>query len=137
MKKIVINACYGGFSLSPRALKRYAELAGRECFFFTSNLSTRAYKPVNVDDLDDEWFFSSFDTPHPNEEVTNENYRQNNIDPQERDDPVLIQVVEELGSGANGRCANLKIVEIPDDVEWEIEEYDGNEWVAEKHRTWQ
>jgi len=30
----------------------------------------------------------------------------------------------------------LKIVDIPDGVEWEIEEYDGMEWVAEKHRTW-
>ena len=32
--------------------------------------------------------------------------------------------------------ANLKMVEIPDDVEWEIADYDGKEWVAEKHRTW-
>jgi hypothetical protein len=38
---------------------------------------------------------------------------------------------------ANGAHANLKIVEVPPDVEWQIEEYDGNEWVAEKHRTWQ
>ena len=27
-------------------------------------------------------------------------------------------------------------VSIPDDVEWQIEEYDGMEWVAEAHRTW-
>jgi len=44
--------------------------------------------------------------------------------------------VEELGEKANGQCADLKIVEIPDDVEYEIEEYDGVEWVAENHRTW-
>ena len=31
---------------------------------------------------------------------------------------------------------NLKIVEIPEGVRWEIEEYDGKEWVAEMHRTW-
>jgi hypothetical protein len=30
----------------------------------------------------------------------------------------------------------LAIVEIPDDVQWIIEENDGMEWVAEKHRTW-
>jgi len=30
----------------------------------------------------------------------------------------------------------LAIVEIPDDVEYTIEEYDGNEHVAEAHRTW-
>jgi hypothetical protein len=53
-----------------------------------------------------------------------------------RDDPVLIEVIEELGDAANGDCAELAIVEIPDDVEWEISEYDGREHVAEKHRTW-
>lgn len=54
----------------------------------------------------------------------------------ERNDPRLIQIVEELGEDAAGYGAMLKIVEIPDDVEWEIDEYDGSEWVAEKHRRW-
>jgi hypothetical protein len=53
-----------------------------------------------------------------------------------RDDPVLVQIVEEMGSNANGDYAELKVVEIPDDVDWYIEEYDGSEWVAERHRTW-
>jgi cytosine/adenosine deaminase-related metal-dependent hydrolase len=53
-----------------------------------------------------------------------------------RDDPHLIEAVEKLGKKANGRFADLHVVEIPDDVEWDIEEYDGNEWIAEKHRTW-
>ena len=54
-----------------------------------------------------------------------------------RDDPYLIKIVRDLGMAANGAHANLKIVEVPPDVEWQIEEYDGNEWVAEKHRIWQ
>jgi hypothetical protein len=53
-----------------------------------------------------------------------------------RDDPMLIKVIEILGEEANGNFSELKIVEIPDDVEWIIEEYDGAEWIAEKHRTW-
>jgi hypothetical protein len=53
-----------------------------------------------------------------------------------RNDPILIQIVEELGEAANGSYARLKAVEIPDDVEWTIKEYDGDEWIAEKHRTW-
>lgn len=53
-----------------------------------------------------------------------------------RDDTALVQTVEELGVLANGSFAKLKIVDVPDDVEWEIEDYDGLEWVAEKHRTW-
>jgi hypothetical protein len=53
-----------------------------------------------------------------------------------RDDPNLIDIVEEWGQAACSRYSDLRIVEIPDDVEWQIEEYDGMEWVAEKHRTW-
>lgn len=55
----------------------------------------------------------------------------------DRDDPYLIKVINELGEEANSRFCTLKIVEIPADVEWEIGEYDGLEWVAEKHRTWE
>jgi hypothetical protein len=53
-----------------------------------------------------------------------------------RNDPILVEIVEQLGEAANGDFAELKVVKIPDDVQWTIEEYDGNEWIAEKHRTW-
>lgn len=53
-----------------------------------------------------------------------------------RDDPYLVRLVEEMGGGVNGPYADLKIVEIPEDVDWQIEEYDGREWIAEVHRTW-
>jgi hypothetical protein len=48
----------------------------------------------------------------------------------------LVRVVQELGEKADGFCSKLKLVDIPTDVQWTIEEYDGMEWVAEKHRTW-
>jgi hypothetical protein len=54
----------------------------------------------------------------------------------ERNDSVLVEIVERLGPLASGECAELEVVEIPDDVEWTIAEYDGREWVAEAHRTW-
>lgn len=58
-----------------------------------------------------------------------------------RTDVVMCSLVEEFGSAANGKYewggfADLKVVEIPDDVKWVIEEYDGVEWVSEVHRTW-
>ena len=53
-----------------------------------------------------------------------------------RDCPILVQVVETLGSEADGRCASLSIVEIPDGVNWHVAEYDGLEHVAENHSTW-
>ena len=55
----------------------------------------------------------------------------------ERDNPKLVAIVEEMGiKAANGYLSELKIVEIPADVEWTIQDYDGVEWVCEKHRTW-
>ena len=54
----------------------------------------------------------------------------------DRTDPILIQVVETLDAEADGFYAKLRIIEIPDDVEWEITEYDGNELVEEVHRKW-
>lgn len=55
----------------------------------------------------------------------------------ERDDPRLILAVKELGSLVNGSYADLSVVQIPAGVLWEICEYDGAEWVAEKHRRWE
>lgn len=87
MRKIVINACFGGFELSEKAVSLLGE--------------SYAY----------EWDI-------------------------QRDDPELVRVVEALGEEANGECAQLKVIQIPEDVAWEIKEYDGSEHVAEKHRTW-
>ena len=42
-----------------------------------------------------------------------------------RTDPVLIQVVEELGEEANGSSSRLKIEEIPNGSYYRISEHDG------------
>lgn len=54
----------------------------------------------------------------------------------DRADQDLVRIVEKLGSLSNGNNAELSIVEIPNDVKWQIEEYDGKEWVSELHRIW-
>jgi len=92
--KIVINADYGGFGLSEKALEEYKRKA-------------------NITDPD----FYYWDIP--------------------RNCPILIEMVEGVNiDEVNSRYSALKVIEIPDDVEWQIEQYDGAEWVAEKHRTW-
>jgi hypothetical protein len=109
--KVVINSDYGGFSLSDEAIEAYAERKGiklkKEKTTFGITLFT------NI--------------------VTNEDFESRDI---KRSDSDLVAVIESLGEKANGFAASLKVVEIPEDVDWYIEEYDGNEWVAEKHRTW-
>ena len=54
----------------------------------------------------------------------------------DRTDPKLISVVEQLGSKADGDGAVLKIVDIPDDMDYYIDEYGGRESIHEVHRFW-
>lgn len=54
--------------------------------------------------------------------------------PIDRDDPAVVQAVEELGETANGSYAKLAIVDVPDGVDWEIDEYDGMERIRERSR---
>jgi hypothetical protein len=45
--------------------------------------------------------------------------------------------VQKLGAKANGLLyTTLKIVEIPDDVEWRVDAINGKEVIREKHRIW-
>ena len=46
------------------------------------------------------------------------------------------EAVKKLKKKANGINADLKIVEIPNDIEWSIFGCSGSEWIGEKHRTW-
>lgn len=138
--KVVINACYGGFGLSREACERYWELKGVAVWVepgtFDGQFSYWLRPPEDRLTLKEGAAFYEMDMDERkayNEEYSNQTWYDRDV---ARDDPVLIQVVEELGEKANNRFSELKIVEIPDDVEWEIAEYDGNEWVAEKHRTW-
>ena len=112
--KIVINADWGGFSLSNQAIQRYAELAGINLIGQADDKFswTNWYRDV----VDDDHYWSELEIA--------------------RNDPRLVQVVEELGDAANGDHASLKIVNVPDDVVWDIEEYDGREHVSEQHRIW-
>ena len=133
--KIAINECYGGFGLSHDAIMRYAKLKGIKLFAFTekdtNDFKSRKFieykgqesfcihystKPLKDGKYEEDSYFSTYDF--------------------KRDDPILIQVIEEMGEKANGMCSKLKIIDIPDGTEWQIEEYDGLEWIAEAHQTW-
>ncbi len=117
MKKIVINECYGGFGLSNEATEMYLTRVGKVPFYRYDRFGTSTYasKPFINDKTDGEYF-------HTWE--------------MDRDDPDLIYVVEALGDCASGYLSKLKIVQIPDDVDWEIHEYDGMESVRENSRSW-
>jgi hypothetical protein len=135
MKKIVINACFGGFSLSDAAEDLYRAKRGEgKLFRYTDegDFNDRSYVRATG-----ESFFCHTFTKDLGDTFTKYQddlyYSSRDI---ARDDPALVAVVEELGQEASGDCASLSIVEIPDDIKWHISEYDGNEHVAEDHGTW-
>jgi hypothetical protein len=145
--KLVINKCYGGFSLSAEGVKKYAELKDYSCYFFKTDLSKGGENkliPIDLKQANKEFSFTAFKVEDPvnyaksKGKTVDEVWDEINVDnrPDNRSDPALIRTVEELGDIANGSCAQLAVIEIPDDVDYTIQEYDGIEWVAERHRTW-
>lgn len=58
------------------------------------------------------------------------------LDSSYREDPTLIEIVEELGPKASGRYGKLKVVEIPADMEYVIDDYDGIETLHKKVQEW-
>lgn len=112
---VVINRCHGGFGLSHEAKVLYLETTKTK-FEVVDRESRDATKrwgrlfTVNGSSWDDHLIV--------------------------RDDPILVQVVKTLGSRANSDYSHLKIVTVPSDVDWVIEEVDGIEWIAERHKIW-
>jgi hypothetical protein len=115
VRPVVINSCHGGFGLSHKARVLYLD---------------RSRVDYTVEDRESRFSTQKFG---PQILVNGELFSDRDI---ARDDPVLVSVVHELGERAWGVHAELKIVEIPAAVKWQIDEYDGWEWVAEVHRRW-
>ena len=119
--KVVINRCYGGFGLSEEAFEMLLNRKGIEFekvpakFTFNKKECDYYTKGHVGEDAHYLWYYQFAD---------------------DRSDADLVDIVEQLGDAANSWASELKIVEIPDGIEWYVEEYDGMEWVAEKHRTW-
>lgn len=105
MPKMVINKCFGGFSLSAAAHKRLGSV-WVEC------------------DPGGYWDTSSWDEG------------LDNSSPAYRSLPALVAVVELFCEEADGRYARLRVVDVPDDAEVYISEYDGSETIREVHRRW-
>ena len=112
MTEVVINNCFGGFSLSKEGVREYLKRKGKT--FYTKSDGCIDFYYTSPDMTDDSFFWDG------------------DI---KRDDPDLVAVVKELGKRANGGCASLYIVKVPANVDWTIEEYDGIETVEEVHRS--
>jgi hypothetical protein len=141
--KIVINACFGGFTMSEEAITLYKsyihskdpDLKLTEKFFECSgskdlaNISRRFLKEEAIQQ-------SKAKTSEPKaEQVKHKNDVENDLGVNiPRYDPCLVRVIEELGPKASVSHSCLTVVEIEDDIDWIIQEYDGYEWIAHNHK---
>lgn len=140
--KVVINTRYGGYGLSTEAIKLYAKKANKPIFGYVEDYEAERksseHRPILRQRDNEEawlvfWLAEDIGDSPTHEQLNAAKWFEG---PGERHDPILVEVVEELGERADGDYASLKVVEIPDDVDYVIEEYDGTEWISEIHRTW-
>lgn len=64
--KVVINRCFGGFGLSPLAVKEYLKRKGKECFCYDNSFSEKM-KKVDVENAN---LFVVYSTKDLGEEIT-------------------------------------------------------------------
>lgn len=145
---IALNKCFGGFSLSKEAKIMYMEQKYHKFYIYhyhddeANRVSLEDFKLI--EHIDDDLFYY----------ITKKNYGDNvyldrtviedafeDIDSLKfRSDKVLIDVIRKLGKKANGRFADIKLVNVPKELCEEnklyIDEYDGLETLHENHRIW-
>jgi len=111
--KVAINVTYGGFGLS------------EACYEWL--IKTKGWK-IGQDELIQLRTMSFSDNKYWSKHGDSKEFRIN---------PDVIEAIETLGSETcSDTLARLLVVEIPDGVGFEIEEYDGLESIHEKHRSW-
>jgi len=124
--KLVVNRCHGSFGLSDAAYERMIEL-GIEAVEYTRDKSWNGKKVIFDSSL------ASGSCKLHNDRMYWDTWTRNY---ENRSDEILVQAVEELGDKASDNLSYLVVVEVPDDVEFFIDDYDGFETVRENHRTW-
>ena len=146
MAKVILNKDYGGFGVSALAHKMYAKKKfGRELFIYSGDDITEDrkvhYTKLSVDDFKEKHsFFYFYSFTDLGQEIIidlahEDNIETLNITSDYREDPLLIEIVEELGEKANDSFSTLKVVEIPDELangNYIIDDYDGIETLHAK-----
>lgn len=111
MTKVAYNACFGGFGLSESAFEALLDRKGIAWEKTQTDSSIMGAKYQKKGVTGDDGYLSAYDYC------------------EDRTDADLITVIEELGDKASGMCAKLRIEELPEGVQYRIDEYDGNESV--------
>lgn len=141
---IILNKSYGGFSVSNEGYKLYAQKCGLKLYYYRyvgEEGDAFIYKRYPVEELQKEdlhlicYFYSTKDLGEYTSERPIDPAIVVDLDEGHREDPVLIEVVRELGQSANTYLSNLKIVDVPISFangNYTIDNYDGIETLHEK-----
>lgn len=141
MQKIVISTNNTGLVLSQEAMKMYLKLIGKDCFFYNIDFLEGILNEV-IDSSEFSYVYTKhLESGSPSSDLTDEYFF--NFDSIQRTDENIIKVIEELGNKAGWKyddfnTVEFKVVEIPDDVDWYIDEYEAcdGEFIRETSRTW-
>lgn len=132
--KIILNKCYGGFNVSDKAYELYAKKKGISLYrYYDSYIYRHRVMRKGLDHIT-YYFTKDFGICVGEDKI---DWGTNLcLDSEHRDDPTLIEIVEELGIIASGSHSELKVVEIPDGMDYVIDDYDGFETLHENVKVW-
>ena len=130
--KIILNKCYGGFDVSNEAYELYAEKRGISLYRYYDEYKNKTMHKGSG--FTAYYFTKDFGDNVETDKIDWETHLY--LNNEHRDDPILVEVVEELGGKASGRFGKLVVVEIPDGMNYVIDEYDGFETLHERVKVW-
>ena len=127
MGKVVFNRSHSSFSLSKEACQRYWDIKGQQVWIEGDHYSFTVWLVPPEERLKkrDRYSMTMDERVAYNKEYSEQTWRYDRS--VSRHDPILVQVVEELGEKANGNYADLQIEEV--EGLYLINEYDGMERV--------
>jgi len=149
--KIVVNKCYGGFGVSVAVLKELVargsdaiEICTPRQYYGGDNEKYHGTKDWMKRWAEDFAQYKSIGDGFKSGRNEFNIYKDDLIyslkskyDNELRTNKDLIEVIESIGvEKSSASLAKLAIIEVPDGIEWEIDDYDGIETIREKHRSW-
>ena len=133
--KVLVNRCFGGFGLSTEAHEWLIKHKGWKVTQYGEDGKIIDQNCELVEDPTP-WSGNTFSKYRETPKV------EGGWGDDEREYPLrinqdVIECVETLGTKlASSKLAEIDIADVPDDVKWEIDNYDGSETIREKGRSW-
>jgi hypothetical protein len=153
--KVIINKCYGGYGFDPFTIQKYADAKnvklywyerdyGNSCVFPRERFVKTTIEKINADEslhmgyysmIKDMGEYLVFDwNKEDYDDVLGKYLFKFPEESESRTDSVLIEIIEKYGKLNTHGCHNPQVIEIPDGVEWTVNDYDGMETLVEKYR---